>query len=199
MPNGEPHPRSRAVVGWRTGGNCRELGHDYLDATSHSRLGDEATVAAPPGLRGEPPGAAQSRARRAFVGRVLALVVVVLVAAAATVVWLLWRGDEPNRAGGGVARGLCDATQAATAGNPEVAEAYFWSVHEPLHALAADVADVDRPVAARILEAKQRVEAAFQAPPPPPADLPYRLRRLTSAVAAGLAAVGTPPPRCLQE
>lgn len=56
-------------------------------------------------------------------------------------------------------RGVCEAAEAA-AGDVEAAEAIFFDrAHDSLHELAATLDDTDRVSAARLLEAKQDVEA----------------------------------------
>ncbi len=56
---------------------------------------------------------------------------------------------------------LCVAQDEA-AGRPRAAEARFFDrSHATLHLMARALEDVDRPLAARLLEAKQKVEADF--------------------------------------
>lgn len=93
------------------------------------------------------------------VGAALALVVVGVV--------LTSCGD-----GGGVvnpegsapdAGALCTSLQAAKAGDGDRARAAFMDdAHEPLHELARELESIDRAEAARLLEAKQRVESAIE-------------------------------------
>lgn len=54
---------------------------------------------------------------------------------------------------------LCEAADAADAGDEAGATGSFEDSHSALHELAAATEDVDRAVAARLLEAKQAVEA----------------------------------------
>jgi non-homologous end joining protein Ku len=72
--------------------------------------------------------------------------------------------------------------------------------HEYLHVLADDLMDGDRAAAARLLEAKQRVEAAFADPdsaePEQTADL---LRELQAALAEAATAAGLDPSSCGEE
>lgn len=56
--------------------------------------------------------------------------------------------------------GLCRTADVADRPD-EARAAFFDSVHQPLHELADETATRDRAVAAELLEAKQRVEAAF--------------------------------------
>ena len=61
--------------------------------------------------------------------------------------------------------GLCQARAVAEAGDVEGASAVFQSrAHAELHSLADRLSATDREAAARLLEAKQRVEAAFASP-----------------------------------
>lgn len=58
--------------------------------------------------------------------------------------------------------GWCEFVVAFEAGDSEVAKrAFHGRLHDPLHVLAQDVTSVDRGVAARLLEAKSKVEQAF--------------------------------------
>lgn len=62
-------------------------------------------------------------------------------------------------------QGLCDSRALAEAGDVSGASANFQSrAHAELHAIADRLASADREAAASLLEAKQRVEAAFAAP-----------------------------------
>jgi hypothetical protein len=79
--------------------------------------------------------------------------------------------DEQGGADAGVpdrlqraSQGLCDAQVAAFGGRiREAAEVFDVETHDFLHQLAARLQDTDRDAAAALLEAKQRVEAAFDA------------------------------------
>ena len=58
---------------------------------------------------------------------------------------------------------VCAAASAADAGDREAAERHFVDeAHGPLHDLAAAAGTRDRAAAGRLLEAKQRVEAAVE-------------------------------------
>lgn len=91
---------------------------------------------------------------------------------------------------------VCDAA----GGNDVVeAEAAFARAHDGLHTLARELQDVDRrDVAADLLEAKQRVEAAF-ANEPVPDDLSGRVDALVDATAEALAATGGPRASCSED
>lgn len=84
---------------------------------------------------------------------------------------------------------LCDSLRAAEAGDSATAEARFTDAHGGLHDLAAAVQDEDRALAARLLEAKEKVEAADAGP--------QDRRVLVTIVAESIeAAGGAPPGRC---
>jgi hypothetical protein len=86
------------------------------------------------------------------------------------------------------ASGLCEASAGVDDGDIEGAESRFYdTVHQPLHDLAAEVSEVDRVIAARLLEAKEAVESRFDTDP---AGLGEALRSLESAVDESLTAIG---------
>ena len=91
----------------------------------------------------------------------------VLLAAVAATAAACSGGDEAaseasERPYATAARGLCDAVAEAAGGDAAAARAAFFDgAHQPLHELAAETAERDRAVAARLLEAKQAVEAAL--------------------------------------
>jgi hypothetical protein len=90
---------------------------------------------------------------------------------------------------------LCEAARQA---GPDVNRArttFYDRSHDALHAIARDLEGLDRPLTGRLLEAKQAVEAGFDAEPPPP-DLPDRLSRLASATRAALQPLGLEVPPC---
>lgn len=63
------------------------------------------------------------------------------------------------------ASGLCDASAEVKEGKVGQARLTFYDVsHRPLHDLATEVADVDRGLAGRLLEAKESVESALDNP-----------------------------------
>ncbi len=89
--------------------------------------------------------------------------------------------------------GLCAARSAAAAGSvPAARQAFFDRAHQPLHELASDAADADRAVAARLLEAKEAVEAGLSQPGP---SFVSDLDRLLAATASAAEAVGQARPR----
>jgi hypothetical protein len=59
----------------------------------------------------------------------------------------------------GVVDALCDAKDAAGRDPEEARMVFFDRAHDPLHDIAAAAEEVDRSSAARLLEAKQTVEA----------------------------------------
>lgn len=56
--------------------------------------------------------------------------------------------------------GVCETLSASSAGG-DARGPFYDDAHDGLHALAADVTDLDRAVAARLLRAKERVESAL--------------------------------------
>lgn len=93
------------------------------------------------------------------------------------------------------AAALCTAKrQAAT--DPQAARRVFYDrAHDHLHELARQAQTTDRPAAARLLEAKQRVEHDLDASAAPQ-RLVGDLDRLLAATDAALTAVSIPPPTC---
>ena len=87
---------------------------------------------------------------------------------------------------------LCDAVRAARDGDLDEAEdIVLGRAHDRLHELAAEVSDLDRTVAAALLEAKQRVEADLTNPSD---ELQRHLEDLVAATADAVAAAGRPRP-----
>lgn len=90
---------------------------------------------------------------------------------------------------------LCGVLAAAVAGDLDIARTEF--DHGPLHELADRVIDVDRAVAASLLEAKEAVESDLDDPATPPAQAVTDFRALTEATLDAYEAVGDPvPPPC---
>lgn len=76
--------------------------------------------------------------------------------------------DDPYLAAGS---GLCEAAMKAETGDAAGEETVLYDmVHQPLHDLAAEVSEVDRAVAARLLEAKEAVESGLDTGQPDTAD-----------------------------
>lgn len=99
------------------------------------------------------------------------------------------RGSDPAPvppAFASVHSALCDSLRAAEAGDGVTAEARFVDAHGGLHDLAAALEDEDRALAARLLEAKEKVEGAGAGP--------EDRRLLTTIVAESIEAVGGAAP-----
>ncbi len=91
--------------------------------------------------------------------------------------------------------GLCRAADVADRPD-EARAAFFDSVHQPLHELADETATRDRAVAADLLEAKQRVEAAFDGDE---SSLPGTIEELVDATDAALRTLDRPQLDCRNE
>ena len=84
---------------------------------------------------------------------------------------------------------LCEALRYARRGDlPSARQIFHDQAHQPLHELAERATEQDRSVAARLLEAKQRVEFIVDAPG---ADLEPSLAMLLEAIEAALEVTGT--------
>lgn len=91
--------------------------------------------------------------------------------------------------------GVCAALEAGRAGDQARAGREFADVHGGLHDLAAAVEEEDRAATARLLEHKQRAEAALGRERPDPAI--QELEVLVDTVRRAIAATGQAPPhRC---
>lgn len=96
---------------------------------------------------------------------------------------------------GALYQGLCHT--AARAGDVGAARrAFFDEAHQPLHELATATAAVDRPAAARLLEAKEAVEHDLDVEGP---ALREELDRLLQASRGAIAATREPAPAPCQE
>ena len=96
----------------------------------------------------------------------------------------------------GAVEGLCTAVGQAPDG-PRAAEATFFDEsHATLHVIARGLEDVDRPAAAALLEAKQRVEADFSGGLASGGRVADDLRLLVDATRAGLARLEVQAPAC---
>lgn len=93
---------------------------------------------------------------------------------------------------------VCAAATDARAGDLTAArQAFYDTAHQALHELAADAAQTDRPVAARLLEAKEAVESGFGFPAAP--ALASHLDALSLATSAAITtATGNQPAPCTQ-
>lgn len=86
------------------------------------------------------------------------------------------------------ASGLCEASAAAETDDFDAARRVFYdTAHQPLHELASEVTEVDRALAARLLEAKRSVESGLDADPPALAE---SFRTLLAATRESLAVTG---------
>jgi DNA anti-recombination protein RmuC len=95
-------------------------------------------------------------------------------------------------------QGLCDAqVQAFHSNVRRAADAFDRDTHAFLHELAADLQEIDRQLAARLLEAKQRVENAFLDPTrADPQQVAQLLAELQRALREGAEVAGLPTPLC---
>lgn len=92
---------------------------------------------------------------------------------------------------------LCAALDAARVSDLDGVRATF--DHGPLHELADKAIDVDRSVAARLLEAKEAVESDLAQPDITAAEVASDLDALTASTAAAYAAIGEPVPSTCDE
>ena len=84
---------------------------------------------------------------------------------------------------------LCEGAAA-----PDAARRLFFDrAHEQLHTVARALEDVDRPNAAQLLQAKERVESELPNQPP---TLPEDLRRLAEVYRGGLGRLAITAPPC---
>ncbi len=94
-------------------------------------------------------------------------------------------------------QGLCEARAAAEAGDVLGASTIFQSrTHGELHSLGDRLSTTDREAAARLLEAKQRVEAAFADPAASPTAVAGLISSLEAEVASAAEALGQERPAC---
>ena len=94
----------------------------------------------------------------------------------------------------GVHTGICAADAAAAAGDARGAKAAFADAHQGLHEVADEAAKTDRAASARLLEAKEKVEADLASPTAPAAITKADLDALLPALRAAAAATGHPMP-----
>lgn len=97
-----------------------------------------------------------------------------------------------------VFQGLCDSRAIAEAGDVQGASDVFQGrAHAELHSLADRLSSTDREAAARLLEAKQRLEAAFASPAAvSPAAVAGLISALEAEVADAAEALGQDRPVC---
>lgn len=92
--------------------------------------------------------------------------------------------------------GLCEARRVASAEPEEAVRLFQDRVHVPLHDIAAQVEEADRAAAAKLLEAKQEVEAEIEEGSLEGEVLEDRLGGLLDATVSGLAATDLVAPTC---
>ena len=66
-----------------------------------------------------------------------------------------------------IAAGVCDAARQAATNVDAARQTFFGQSHDGIHLIARGLQDKDRAASATLLEAKQKVEADFNASPPP--------------------------------
>lgn len=93
------------------------------------------------------------------------------------------------------AAGLCAARDEARADMRKARDTFYDRSHDALHTLARALEPVDRPLAARLLEDKQRVESDL-AGAVPAGDLAPDLGRLAEVTRTGLARLSIDVPPC---
>ena len=87
-----------------------------------------------------------------------------------------------------IAAGVCDAARQAPADVNAARQTFFGTSHDGIHLIARGLEDKDRAAAATLLEAKQKVEADFNATPPPPGgQIAADLTRLAAVTRTSLA------------
>lgn len=91
--------------------------------------------------------------------------------------------------------GLCAARAEADADVYSVSGTFYDRSHEALHTIARALEPVDRPLAARLLEAKEAVEADVSTRPPKPATA-ADLDHLIDVTRQGLARLSVTTPPC---
>jgi hypothetical protein len=91
--------------------------------------------------------------------------------------------------------GLCEAREEAETDVKSARTTFYDRSHEPLHGIALALEAVDRAMVARLLQAKEAVEAGLAAPTPPP-SLTGDLDVLVQVTRASLARLSVPPPSC---
>lgn len=135
--------------------------------------------------------------------RLLASTLAVAVAAVAAVFAGCSGGNDSDppaaRQSNAAYQSLCAALDAARVGDIDVTRDAF--DHGPLHELADATIDTDRAAAARLLEAKEAVEADLADHATPPTELADHLQALIETTEVALAATtgAAEPELCEQE
>jgi hypothetical protein len=94
-------------------------------------------------------------------------------------------------------QGLCNAATLAEAGDVQSANDMFQDqAHQYLHELADRLSKIDREAAARLLEGKERVEAAFASPTASPPQVSQLLGALEGEVGNAAEVLGMDRPVC---
>lgn len=92
-------------------------------------------------------------------------------------------------------KGLCQAREEAGGDVNGARTTFYDRSHEPLHVVARALEPVDRPLAGRLLEAKEAVEADLASPSRAPA-LSADLDRLLEVTRASLSRLSVAAPSC---
>ena len=85
-----------------------------------------------------------------------------------------------------IAAGICDAARQAPTDIEAARQTFFGQSHDGIHLIARGLQDKDRAASATLLEAKQKIEADFLAPPPGP-QVAADLRALVAVTRSSLA------------
>ena len=126
------------------------------------------------------------------------------VAALAAFFFLRGPGDEERRVAGtqltpaelsDAYSELCDVSAQAGSDVDAARDLFYGRVHSPLHEIARVAGEVDRSVAARLLEAKNDVERAFADDAPAP-EVSAALGRLLPRTGQALRSVGVTTSDC---
>jgi hypothetical protein len=131
-----------------------------------------------------------------MIGKTAVILLGVALAATACTDQAAPASPPENRRLQAASQGLCDAQILTSEGRmSEAASVFQADTHDYLHQLARRLQEVDPETAARLLEAKQRVERALaeRRDPPGTQDLLVRLQR---ALGDAAAAVDLPAPLC---
>ena len=105
--------------------------------------------------------------------------------------------SEAERDDGGIVGALCEARDRAVRDAAEAEAIFLDRAHDGLHDLAREVAEVDRSAAARLLEAKQSVEADIERPSSG-ASLEVHLEELIASARRALELSTGSAPSCAQ-
>jgi hypothetical protein len=85
-----------------------------------------------------------------------------------------------------IAGGICDSARQSGSSVDAARQTFFGQSHDGIHLIARGLQDVDRDASARLLEAKQKVEADFLSAAPGP-QLATDLRTLAAVTRSSLA------------